>query len=109
MIQKSTSLKYESPYRSEGNMAHIRQSWPDSGLGFQVKVLKPFSGDPSSLGSGIVDTIHVGSSYHSISSGMKNQYGTYFPKNHCGRAFSATIDHEKNETTPELTISVLRR
>ena len=23
-------------------MAHVRQSWPDSGLGFQVIVLQPF-------------------------------------------------------------------
>jgi len=30
-------------------MAHVRVSRPDSGLGFQVKVLKPFQGSPSSL------------------------------------------------------------
>jgi len=34
------------------NMAHIRQSRPDSGCGFQVKVLKTFQVFPSSLGSG---------------------------------------------------------
>ena len=33
-------------------MAHIRQSRPDSGLGFQVKALEPFPVVPSSLGSG---------------------------------------------------------
>jgi len=33
-------------------MAHIRQSRPDFGLGFQLKVRKPFSVVPSSLGSG---------------------------------------------------------
>ena len=33
-------------------MAHIRQSWPDSGLDFQVKVLGTFWDIPSSLGSG---------------------------------------------------------
>ena len=33
------------------NMAHIRQSRPDSGLGFQAKVLETFSAVPSSLGS----------------------------------------------------------
>ena len=33
-------------------MAHIRQSRPNSGLGFQVKVLKTFLRVPSSLGSG---------------------------------------------------------
>jgi len=33
-------------------MAHIRQSRPDSGRGFQVKGLKTFLGVPSSLGSG---------------------------------------------------------
>ena len=32
-------------------MPHIRQSRPDSGLGFQVKVFKPFSVVPSSLGA----------------------------------------------------------
>ena len=34
------------------NSAHVRQSRPDSGLGFQVKVFKLFQGVPSSLGSG---------------------------------------------------------
>ena len=34
-------------------MAHISQSRPDSGLGFQVKVLKPFQVVASSLGSGL--------------------------------------------------------
>ena len=33
-------------------MAHIRQSRPNSGLGFHVKVVKPFKAFPSSLGSG---------------------------------------------------------
>ena len=33
-------------------MALIRQSGPDSGLGFQLKVLKAFTDVPSSLGSG---------------------------------------------------------
>jgi len=33
-------------------MAKIRQSRPDSGLGFQVKAHKPFSVVPSSFGSG---------------------------------------------------------
>ena len=33
-------------------MAHVRQSRPDSGLGFQVKVFELFYGVPSSLGSG---------------------------------------------------------
>jgi len=33
-------------------MAHIRQSGPDAGLGFQVKVVKAFQVAPSSLGSG---------------------------------------------------------
>jgi len=38
--------------RCRANMAHVRQSRPDSGLGFQVKVLKPFKVVPFSLGSG---------------------------------------------------------
>ena len=33
-------------------MAHIRQSWPDSGPRFQTKVLKTLEGIPSSLESG---------------------------------------------------------
>ena len=33
-------------------MAHIRQSRPDSGLGFQANVVKTFQAVPSSLGSG---------------------------------------------------------
>ena len=34
-------------------MAHLRKSMPDSGLGFQVKVLKTFESDPVSLSGGI--------------------------------------------------------
>ena len=40
------------PPMSRANMAHTRQSRPDSGLGFQVKDLKPFSIVPSSLERG---------------------------------------------------------
>ena len=40
--------------RCRTSMAHTRQSRPDSGLGFQVKVLKTFQVVPSSLGSGTV-------------------------------------------------------
>ena len=39
--------------RCRANMEHIRQSRPDSGLGFQVKVRKTFQVVPSSLGSGL--------------------------------------------------------
>ena len=35
--------------RGRANSAHIRQSRPDSGLAFQVKVLKPFKNVPSLL------------------------------------------------------------
>ena len=42
-------------------MAHIRQTRPDSGLGFQVKVLDNFRVDPSSLGSGTGAAWHPGS------------------------------------------------
>jgi len=38
--------------RCRANMAHTRQSRPDSGFGFQDKVLKLFSGVPPWLGSG---------------------------------------------------------
>jgi len=40
-----------SLYGCRGNMTHIRQSSPDSGLGFQVKILKPFQVAPYSLES----------------------------------------------------------
>ena len=36
-------------HRCRADMANIRQSSPESGLGFQVQVLKPFQVDPSSL------------------------------------------------------------
>ena len=39
---------------SSANMAHVRQSRPDPGLGFQVKVVSTFEVVPSSLGSGRV-------------------------------------------------------
>jgi len=38
--------------RCRANMAHIRQSRPDSGLGFQTKVIVTFEVVPSSPGSG---------------------------------------------------------
>ena len=38
--------------RCRANMAYIRQSRPDSGLGFQVKVVEAFQLVLSSLGSG---------------------------------------------------------
>jgi len=38
--------------RRRANSAHVRQSGPESGPGFQTKVLKPFKVVPSSLGSG---------------------------------------------------------
>jgi len=40
------------PNRCRANVARIRQSRPDSGLGCQVKVREPFQVVPSSLGSG---------------------------------------------------------
>ena len=40
------------PDRCRANMAHVRQSRPESSLGFQVTVLKPCEVVPSSLGSG---------------------------------------------------------
>ena len=41
-----------SGLRSRANMHHIRQSRPDSGLGFQIKVRHSLHIDPSELGSG---------------------------------------------------------
>ena len=43
-------------HRFRASMAHKRQSRPDSGHGFQAKVLKTFEGVPASLGSGPVLT-----------------------------------------------------
>ena len=34
--------RYLAPYRCGGNVAHVRQSRPDSGPGFQGQALKPF-------------------------------------------------------------------
>ena len=39
-------------------MAHIRQSRPDSGLDFQVEILKRIEVVPSSLGSGGLLSLH---------------------------------------------------
>ena len=51
-----TSLPHPAPtvVRCRANVAHIRQSKPDFGLGFQVKVLESFTVVPSSLGRGLV-------------------------------------------------------
>ena len=52
-MSEITSYPQHSWPRCRSNMAHARQSRPDSGLDFQVKVLEPFSVVPSSLGSGL--------------------------------------------------------
>jgi len=44
--------EYSTHNRCRANMAHIRQSRPDSGLGFNVKVLGTLQFFPFSLGSG---------------------------------------------------------
>ena len=49
-LTPSVHVPHEVP---AANIAHIRQSGPDSAVGFQVKVLKPFQVVPSSLGSGL--------------------------------------------------------
>ena len=46
-------------HRCRANMAHLRQSRPESGLGFQVNVLKTFQAVPSSLGSSFPRTVAV--------------------------------------------------
>ena len=38
--------------RCHASVAHIRQSGPDSGLGFRAKVIKTVEGVPTLLGSG---------------------------------------------------------
>ena len=51
----TVGLPRTNPHRprpNRANMAHIGQSRPDSGLGFQVKALRTFGGVPSSRGSG---------------------------------------------------------
>ena len=40
-------------FRCRVKLAHVRKSRPLSGLGFQVKLLKPFREAPFSLGSGL--------------------------------------------------------
>ena len=49
---KHPAQEYPAMPCCRANMAHIRQSRPDSGLDLLVKVLKPCSVVPSSLGSG---------------------------------------------------------
>ena len=46
------SQRFAERARCRANMAHIRQSKPDAGLGCQVKVLQHSQHVPSSLGSG---------------------------------------------------------
>jgi hypothetical protein len=52
-IKKNESeTRRTRPLRCRADVAHIRQSGPDSGLGFKVKVLSKFQVVASSLGSG---------------------------------------------------------
>jgi len=50
----STDAHRVNNIRCRAKTAHIRQSRPDPGLVFQVKVLETFQGVPSCLGSGKV-------------------------------------------------------
>ena len=52
-VYELMQLISEGDLRGRANMAQIRQSRPDSGLGFQVNVLQPFRVVPSSLGSAV--------------------------------------------------------
>ena len=49
--------KGASANRGRANMAHIRQSRPDSGLDVQVKVLKKFKAVSSQLGGDVCDKL----------------------------------------------------
>ena len=50
--QSPTRPRVRKKHRCRANVAHTRQSRPDSGLGFLVKVLRTCQVVPSSLGSG---------------------------------------------------------
>ena len=50
-VEEALELWLSVPVRCRTNMAHIRQSRPDYGLGFQARVLEPFRVVASSLGS----------------------------------------------------------
>ena len=54
-MEDMLAVRTLNPHRCRANIALIRQSRPDSGLGLslvQVKVFKPFDVFPFSLGSG---------------------------------------------------------
>ena len=52
-------VKDGTPVWGRANMAHISQSWPDAGLGFQAKDPKTFQVVPFSRGSGdLSDTMY---------------------------------------------------
>ena len=57
------------------NMAHTRQSRPDSGLRFQAKALKTFEGDPFLLGGGTLclpwEDVHAAFNYSGCESLQK--------------------------------------
>ena len=57
--------------RCLANMAHIRQSKPDSGLGYQVKLLILFQVVPSSLESGYRDRLDKKTGTHAGSVQLK--------------------------------------
>ena len=48
----SHAMHFTPISRSRANSAHIRQSRPDVGLGYQVKAFKIFQSVPSSISSG---------------------------------------------------------
>ena len=90
-----TNLKQNLPYdwpksavRRRANMAHIRKSRPDSGLGFQAKALsvrakaifssnlfKTFRAVPSALGGGPSRSRRACSLEHNLSGNGTNQTG----------------------------------
>ena len=60
-------------------MAHIRQSRPDSGLGFRVQFLNTFQVVPSLLGSGWLVRPHRGGGVAVVTSVSFSSYISYFP------------------------------
>ena len=63
-----TSLGYPhiGPFVGRANTAHARQSRPDPGLGFQVKVLNVFAGVPCWLASGPGGDARAGAGWRSL-------------------------------------------
>ena len=81
------------------NVAHIRQSRPDSGLGFQANILETFKVFPSLLGSGLPARLPLASAHGQGCIRASDSYLSLNPSNFSAETRGSTRRMAKSSTT----------